>query len=243
MHTDVAQDNCHVTTVPRRNADATARHSRFSQKAAVCSDAFASDGTRSSLVHRVKWRTWHDNTEQFVHYGARCHDLLGLCHRFRKDADQSSLRASLRGARQKHARREAVCQRRMQDISWCELDAWFFWTSQCWMWCQFPQVQSETCGDWQLRLQNVTVAESLNTELGPGRRDEQQLVQSASGRIGQSSHARGHADISKVQVGMFKKLCCYRSSRVVCTCALVNDSHLECVMKPLDETHEPVTCQ
>ena len=28
MHTDVAQDNCHATTVSRRNADVTARRSR-----------------------------------------------------------------------------------------------------------------------------------------------------------------------------------------------------------------------
>ena len=42
VHTDVAQDNCHATTVSRRNADVTARRSQ-SGKAAVCSDAFASE--------------------------------------------------------------------------------------------------------------------------------------------------------------------------------------------------------
>ena len=43
VHTDVAQDNCHATTVSRRNADVTARRSRFVGKAAVCSDAIASE--------------------------------------------------------------------------------------------------------------------------------------------------------------------------------------------------------
>ena len=43
VHTDVAQDNCHATTVSRRNADVTARRSRSVGKAAVCSDAFASE--------------------------------------------------------------------------------------------------------------------------------------------------------------------------------------------------------
>ena len=42
-HTDVAQDNCHATTVSRRNADVTSTRSRFVGKAAVCSDAFASE--------------------------------------------------------------------------------------------------------------------------------------------------------------------------------------------------------
>ena len=43
VHADVAQDNCHATTVSRRNADATARRSRFEEKVVVCSDAFASE--------------------------------------------------------------------------------------------------------------------------------------------------------------------------------------------------------
>ena len=43
VHTHVAQDNCHATTVPRRNADVTARRSRFARKAAVCSDIIASE--------------------------------------------------------------------------------------------------------------------------------------------------------------------------------------------------------
>ena len=43
VHTDVAQDNCHATTVSRRNADATARRPRSVVKSAVCSDAFASE--------------------------------------------------------------------------------------------------------------------------------------------------------------------------------------------------------
>ena len=43
VHADVAQDNCHATTVSRRNADVTARRSRFVGKIAVCSDAFASE--------------------------------------------------------------------------------------------------------------------------------------------------------------------------------------------------------
>ena len=41
VHTD-AQDNCHATTVSRRNADVTAKRSRSVGKATVCSDAFAS---------------------------------------------------------------------------------------------------------------------------------------------------------------------------------------------------------
>ena len=40
-----------------------------------------------------------------------------------------------------------------------------------------------------------------------------------------------------------KNLYCCSCSRVVCTCALVTDRDLECVMKPFDETQEPVTCQ
>ena len=44
VHTDVAQDNCHATTASRRNADVTSRRSRsVGVKAAVCSDAFASE--------------------------------------------------------------------------------------------------------------------------------------------------------------------------------------------------------
>ena len=43
VHADVAQDNCHATTVSRRNADVIVRRSRFVVKAAVCSDAFASE--------------------------------------------------------------------------------------------------------------------------------------------------------------------------------------------------------
>ena len=43
VHADVAQDNCHTTTVSRLNADVTARQSRFVGKVAVCSDAFASE--------------------------------------------------------------------------------------------------------------------------------------------------------------------------------------------------------
>ena len=35
MHADGAQDNCHATTVSRRNADVTARRSRFVVKAAL----------------------------------------------------------------------------------------------------------------------------------------------------------------------------------------------------------------
>ena len=42
VHTDVAQDNCHATTVSRRNSYVTVRRSRFVREAAVCSDAFAS---------------------------------------------------------------------------------------------------------------------------------------------------------------------------------------------------------
>ena len=41
VHFDVAQDNCHATTVSRRNANVTARRSRSVGKAADCSDAFA----------------------------------------------------------------------------------------------------------------------------------------------------------------------------------------------------------
>ena len=40
-----------------------------------------------------------------------------------------------------------------------------------------------------------------------------------------------------------KNLCCCSCSRVVCTCASVTDRGLECVIKPLDETQEPVACQ
>ena len=43
VHTDVAQDNCHATTVSRRNADVTARRSRSVGETAVCSDASASE--------------------------------------------------------------------------------------------------------------------------------------------------------------------------------------------------------
>ena len=32
-------------------------------------------------------------------------------------------------------------------------------------------------------------------------------------------------------------------ARAVCTCALVTDRDLECVMTPFDETPEPVACQ
>ena len=42
VRTDVAQDNCHATTVSRRNAEATARRLQFVRKAAVCRDALAS---------------------------------------------------------------------------------------------------------------------------------------------------------------------------------------------------------
>ena len=38
-------------------------------------------------------------------------------------------------------------------------------------------------------------------------------------------------------------LCCCGCSRVVCTSALVTDRDLECVMKPFDESQEPVACQ
>ena len=38
VHTDVAQENCHATTVSKRNADVTVRRSRFVREAAVCSD-------------------------------------------------------------------------------------------------------------------------------------------------------------------------------------------------------------
>ena len=43
VHSDVAQDNCHATTVSRRNAGVTATRSRFVRKAAVCSDTIASE--------------------------------------------------------------------------------------------------------------------------------------------------------------------------------------------------------
>ena len=44
VHTDVAEDNCHATTVSRRNADVTVRRSRSVEgKTVVCSDAFASE--------------------------------------------------------------------------------------------------------------------------------------------------------------------------------------------------------
>ena len=39
VHTNVAEDNCHSTTVSRRNADVTVRRRRIVRKAAVCSDA------------------------------------------------------------------------------------------------------------------------------------------------------------------------------------------------------------
>ena len=50
VHADVAQDNCHVRTVSRRNADVTARRSRFVGKTAVCSDTIASELDRCSYI-------------------------------------------------------------------------------------------------------------------------------------------------------------------------------------------------
>ena len=79
VHTDVAQDNCHAITVSRRNADVTARRPRPVGESCRLQRRLRI-GARSLMAHRVTPRsswTWHDNT-------ARCHDLLGRCHRFRK---------------------------------------------------------------------------------------------------------------------------------------------------------------
>ena len=69
VHTDVAQDNCHATSVSRRNADVTARRSRSVGKAAVCSGAFASE-----LDLCLNIGSHHGVNEQFVHCGANADD-------------------------------------------------------------------------------------------------------------------------------------------------------------------------
>ena len=56
VHTDVAQDNCHATTVSRRNADVTVRRSRFVREAAFLQRRLRI-GARSLLAHRVTPRS------------------------------------------------------------------------------------------------------------------------------------------------------------------------------------------
>ena len=56
VHTEIAQDNCHATTVSRRNADITARRSRSVRESCRLQRRLRIEA-RSLLAHRVTPRS------------------------------------------------------------------------------------------------------------------------------------------------------------------------------------------